>query len=167
MTMTKTLIALLLFVAASGSAFAQTAITQTTLSVAITGNPVSGASQVITVSSATGMAANGILWIEGSIYRISSVSGTSITVINTYLPATHLTSAVVYVVPVGAQMGINPTGSCIRGTAGTFPAYSPYTLMFNTSDGSIAMCRGGVGSRTWLLGTFNKYNPTANPPTTP
>lgn len=165
MTMKKTLITLLLLLATSGTAFAQTAITSTTLSTAITN--ASPTSIVINVGSATGMSVGGILWIEGSVYRITAVNSTAITVINTYFPATHLTSAVVYVVPLGAQYKVQPTGSCIRGTAGQFPAYSPYTLMFNPSDGTIAMCRGAVGSRTWLIGTFNQYNPTANPPVTP
>lgn len=163
---THSLIACALMLGVAMSASAQTATTATTLSLAITN--ASGASQVITVASATGMSANGILWIEGSVYRITAVSGTSITVINTFFPATHLTSAVVYVVQVGQQYnGPEPTGSCLRSTAGGFPAYSPYTLMFNPSTGSIAMCRGNLGSRTWFIVTFNRFNPTANPPVTP
>lgn len=165
MTIKTLLIACALFLAVASSAIAQTATTATTLSTAITN--ASPTSIVINVSSATGMAANGILWIEGSVYRITSVSGTAITVINTYAPATHLTSAVVYVVQAGQQFALDPTGSCIRGTAGQFPAYSPYTLMFNTSNGHIAACRGALGSRTWFLTTFNQFNPSANPPVTP
>ena len=154
-----------LFLGVAASASAQTATTATTITEPMTS--VSGASQVITVGSATGMAVNGILWIEGSIYRITAVSGTSITVINTYAPATHLTSAVVYVVQAGQQIGLDPTGSCLRSTAGGPPVYSPFTLMFNTSNGHIAACRGNAGSRTWFITTFNTFNPSANPPVTP
>lgn len=151
----------------SAPATAQTAIATTTISAAIT----QAAPQQfnITVASATGIAAGGILWIDGSVYRVASTyaSGTTVPVITTYRPATHLTSAVVFLIPLGAQMGQNPVGSCLRSTAGAFPAYSPYALMFNLAQGVVAMCRGTVGSRTWFL--TSPYWPvvSSNPPQTP
>lgn len=165
--LTITFALLLALLCLAPAAQAQTAITATTLNGAMVVGQGSPTTQTVTVTSATGMAVNGILWIEGSVYRITAVSGTSITILNTYAPASHLTLAVVYVVPVAAQIGLDPTGSCIRGTAGLFPFYSPFTLMFNTSNGHIAICRGNLGSRTWAIVSFNQVQPTANPPTTP
>lgn len=164
-TLTSILAAFVLVLGLAVGAQAQTSITTTTLSAAITN--ASPTTITITVASATGMAANGILYIDGSVYRIQSVSGTTITVSTVYRPATHLTSATVYIVPVAAQMGLNPVGSCIRGTAGAFPAYSPYTLMFNLSTGDVGACRGSLGSRIWVL--TNPYSVGAasnNPPQT-
>lgn len=169
MTMKRTLLALFaLIVVWAGPLQAQTAITSTTLSAAITAGQGGPSTQQITVSSATGMSVGSVLWIEGSIYRITAISSTTITVITQYAPASHLTSAVVYVVPLQAQISYDPTGSCIRGTAGAFPMYSPYTLMFNTENGHIARCAGAtLGSRTWVITAFAAPVSSANPPTTP
>lgn len=161
------LIALLLGLV-SVSAQAQTALTQTTLSAAMTSGQGGVGTQIITVASATNIVANGVLWIEGSVYRVTAVSGTSISVVNIYMPASHLNAAVVFIVPIQAQYGGNdPTGSCIRGVGGTFPLFSPFTLMFNTTNGDIAACQGNIGSRNWMILTFNRFNPTSNPPVTP
>lgn len=160
-------IALLVALMVPSRALAQTSITTTTLSAAITAPAVVG-NFTITVASATGMSAGTILYIDGSVYRVVSVSGTTITVTNTFMPATHLTSATVYIVPLAAQIGRNPVGSCLRSTAGQFPAYSPYALMFNLTTGDVAACRGGLGSRTWVI--TNPYSvgaPSNNPPQTP
>lgn len=159
------LLALLLALFAGSPAFAQTSITTTTLSAAIT-SP-SPTTKVIAVGSATGIAANGILFIDGEVFRVTAVSGTNITVLTQARPATHLTSATVYVVPVGAQIGLNPVGSCIRGTAGAFPAYSPFSLMFNLTTGEIATCRGNLGSRAWQITSPYATQISAAPPQTP
>lgn len=156
------LLALILPVAVS----AQTAITTFTLSAAVT-NPAP-TTVTLTVSSATGMSVGSVLYVDGSVYRITAISGTTITVTTAFRPATHLTSAAGFIVPLAAQIGIDPVGSCLRSTAGRFPAYSPYTLMFNLSNGNIAMCQGAVGSRTWVI--VNPYGvgaKSANPPQTP
>lgn len=127
---------------------AQTSITTTTLSGAMT---TLATRQTIVVSSATGMAVGStVLYIDGSVYQINAISGTTITITNTFRPTTHLTSATVYVVPIAAQMSVNPVGSCIRG-GGTFPAYSPYTLMFNLTTGDIAACAGLINARKWVI----------------
>lgn len=161
------LIGALVLVSVASAASAQTSITTTTNSVAITNTGVG--QFTITVASTAGMAANGILYIDGSVYRVVSVnSATSVTVISQYFPATHLVTSTVYLVPVGAQMGKNPVGSCIRGTGGQFPLYSPYTLMFNLSTGDVGRCWGAVGSRRWIIS--NPYAvgaPSNDPPQTP
>lgn len=144
---------------------AQTAITSTTLSAAIT-NP-SPTTKTITVASATGISVGSILYIEGEVFRVTAVNGTTLTVLTQYRPATHLTSAVVFVVPVGAQYSLDPVGSCVRGGTGQFPANSPYTLMFNLTNGNIASCRGALGSRTWTLTNPYAVQLSSNPPATP
>lgn len=163
------MLALLLVVAGLWPATlqAQTSITRTTLSQAISAGQGQPSSIDIVVASATGIQVNGILWIEGSIYRVQAVNGTTITVINQWAPASHLTSAGVYVVPVGAQYTVDPTGSCIRGTGGAFPLYSPYTIHFNVANGNMATCRGVEGSRTWVLTRFIVPQASADPPQTP
>lgn len=166
-TMRRLILTLALSMALPALGQAQTAITRTTLSEAITAGQGQPTSINIVVASATGMAVNGILWIEGSIYRIQAVSGTTITVINTFGPASHLTSAGVYVVPVGAQYTNDPTGSCVRGTGGQFPLYSPYTIHFNVANGNMATCRGALGSRTWVLTRFVVPQASSDPPQTP
>lgn len=140
------LFALLLALAAPVAA--QTSITTTTITEPVT-SPAVGAI-TLTVAATTGMAANGILYVDGSVYRILSISSLDVRVIQTQRPATHLDNASVYVVPVGAQIGLNPVGSCIRGTAGAFPQYSPYTLMFNLTTGDVWRCAGNLGSRIWV-----------------
>jgi hypothetical protein len=163
----RLLITLTLLLAFAAPALAQTSITTTTLSDAMT-VPTPGR-QTIAVASATGITANStFLYIDGGVYQVNVVSGLNITVTNTQRPMTHLTSARVYVVPIAAQIGLDPVGSCIRGTGGTFPAYSPYTLMFNTSNGNIWWCGGAAGSRTWR--GANPYSvgwPSGDPPQTP
>jgi hypothetical protein len=144
---------------------AQTAITTTTLTNAIT---TRATRQDIVVGSNTGMAVGSTaLLIDGSVYQINAISGTTITVTNTAYPASHLASVTVYVVPLGAQIGRNPVGSCIRGTAGVVPLYSPYTIMFNLATGDMAVCRGNVGSRSWVISNQYGYAASANPPITP
>lgn len=144
---------------------AQTAITTTTITEPVT--TASPTSITLTVAATTGMTVNGILWLDGSVYRIRAINGLNVQVINQYRPSTHLDNATVWVVPVGAQVGLDPVGSCIRGTAGTFPAYSPYTLMFNLQNGNMWGCRGALGSRVW--GGTNQYQPVPSnvPPQTP
>lgn len=164
--MKRFLIFITLLLALASPALAQTSITTTTLAAAMT-QPTVGR-QVITVNSATGITANTtFLFIDGSFYQVNAVSGTSITVTNTQRPSTHLTSATVYVVPTGAQISLDPVGSCIRGTAGSFPQYSPFTLMFNTTTGNIAVCRGALGSRTWQVLSPYAVQLSADPPQTP
>jgi hypothetical protein len=154
MTMKKPLLLVALLAAvlcAPFTASAQTAITTTTLTNAIT-QPQTG-QQNIVINSATGVVAGStFLYIDGSVYTVNAVSGTTITVTNTYKPATHNASVVVHVVPIAAQLGSDPVGSCIRSAAGKAPQYSPFTLMFNTQNGNIARCAlTSVGVYNWRI----------------
>ena len=171
MTMIRSFIlTLALCVALPGVLQAQTAITRTTLSVAITAAQGTPTSQSITVASATGISVGSVLWIEGSVYRITAISGTTITVINQWYPASHLSSAGVYVVPLGAQYTTDPTGSCVRGS-GAFPLYSPYALHFNVTNGTIAHCRAvaltAPTAGVWVLTRFVVPVASTDPPQTP
>lgn len=162
---------LLVILALPGLAQAQTAITRTTLSAAITAAQGQPTSINITVASATGISVGSVLWIEGSVYRVTAVSGTTITVINQWYPASHLSSAGVYVVPLGAQYTVDPTGSCIRGSTGAFPIYSPYALHFNVTNGTIAHCRAvaltAPTAGVWVLTRFVVPVASTDPPQTP
>ena len=164
--MNRLFLLLALLLALALPAAAQTAITTTTLTNAISA-PVVGR-QVIVVGSATGITAGStFLFIDGSFYEVNVVSGTNITVTNTARPSTHLASATVYVVPIDAQVGLDPVGSCIRSTAGRPPQYSPYTLMFNPNTGSVSYCRGALGSRTWANTSPYAQQFSTAPPITP
>ncbi len=168
--MKQTLIRLCLALLALGiveTASAQTSITTTTLTNAITTTAVK---QDIVVASTSGMAVGTtFLYIDGSFYRIDAIaSATGLTVTNQYFLASHNASVTVYVVPIAAQIGINPVGSCIRGTTGKFPLYAPYTLLFNTQNGNVARCAGNLNARTWVI--TNPYavgSPSIAPPQTP
>lgn len=160
-----------LLIASVSPAAAQTSITTTTLTNAITGSSTVGQFNIV-VGSATGITANSTyLYIDGSVYRVNAVSGTTITVTSVALPATHNASVTVYVVPIAAQAGHDPVGSCIRGTAGAFPQYSPYTIMFNAGNGNMYTCRdSGSGVFVWRI--TNPYCNTGGscsgaPPQTP
>lgn len=163
------LCALLAVLLAPFTASAQTSITTTTLTNAIT-QPNTGRQNIV-VGSATGITAGAtFLYIDGSVYTVNAVSGTTVTVTNTYQPATHNASVTVYIVPLAAQLGRDPVGSCIRGTAGTAPQYSPFTLMFNTQNGNVARC--GVSGTTYTWRITNPYcnaagSCSATPPQTP
>lgn len=159
----KTLFILLaLLMALAAPVAAQTSITTTTITEPITS--AAPTTKVITVASNTGLTVNGILYIDGAVYRITAINSTLITVVDQQRPSTHLDNATVYVVPVQAQMGLNPVGSCIRGTGGQFPAYSPYTLMFNLSTGDVARCTGALGSRVWQITNPYGVIPRSNNP---
>jgi len=154
-----------LFVAGTQPAAAQTSITTTTIT-----EPILIAAPgaiTITVAATTGMTVTGILYIDGSVYRILAINSLLVQVIQQYRPATHLDNAKVYVVPTAAQIGLNPVGSCIRSTAGAFPQYSPYRLMFNLSTGDVASCRLSATAGTWRI--TNPYSvgaPSDDPPQT-
>lgn len=161
-----TILLTLLLVLVAVPVGAQTSITTTTLTNAISSPSVGR--QVIVVGANTGMSVGStFLYIDGAIYQINVISGTSITVTNSARPSTHLANATVYVVPIAAQVGLDPIGSCIRGTTGVAPQYSPYTLLFNSTNGHIAWCGGALGSRTWTIISPYAVQVSTDPPQTP
>lgn len=151
---------LLAFVAAPAAA--QTNIDDTTLNGAITATQTN-----IVLTSATGVTANAVLYVDGEFMTVNStyVSGTTIPVTRANNPSPHLTSAQVYVVPTQARVGRRLVGSCVRG--GTAQG-EQYTLVFNMSNGDIGGCRGTLGSRTWRwTNAYDPGTPSAAPPETP
>ena len=162
--MTKRLILLIALILSllSVPAFAQTGIDDTTLNGAV------NASQTFVVlTAATGVAANGVLYVDGEFMTVNSsyVSGTTIPVTRAANPSSHLTSAQVYVVPVAARVGRRMVGSCVRGGTAQGEAY---TLAFNMQNGDIGRCAGTLGSRTWRwTNAYDPGTPSASPPETP
>jgi hypothetical protein len=107
----------------SGSAFAQTATTHTTLSAA-----VSSSDTTIRVASATGFTA-GTTWayVDREIMIVRAVSGTNISVIrgaNGTRATSHVANSRVYVGPVGAFLGYDPSGSCTAANEAYLPQIS-------------------------------------------
>lgn len=152
---------LLAFVAAP--AVAQTDINDTTLNGA-----VNATQTFVVLTSATGVAANGLLYVDGEfmVVRSDYSSGTTVNVIRANNPSAHLTSAQVYVVPVGARVGRRLVGSCVRG--GTAQG-EQYTLVFNMSNGDIGACRQSGSGTTNAWRWTNAYDtgtPSASPPET-
>jgi hypothetical protein len=118
-----TVAALVAAVILTGSAFAQTATTETTLSVA-----VNSSQQTISVASATGFTA-GSTWafIDRELVIVRAVSGTTISVIrgaNGTRATGHISGSRVYVGPVGAFLGYDPSGSCTAASESYLPQIS-------------------------------------------
>lgn len=146
----------------SGAAFAQADIPDTTLNGAVTATQT-----YVVLTSATGVTAGGVLYVDGEFMTVSSnySSGTTVNVTRSNNPSSHLTSAQVYVVPVQARIGRRLVGSCVRG--GSAPGEA-YTLVFNMSNGDIGRCAGTLGSRTWRwTNAYDPGTPSASPAETP
>lgn len=140
---TSRLVAVTLVVAAlvgfAPSASAQTALTSTRLAAAVT----TGAQRVFSVSSASGIAAGGWLYVDLELVAVQSVSGTLITVrrglgegATSGVP--HANGATVYVIPAGTAAGqafvqVDPSGTCVSSNY-------PYLPLINTKNGLIWDC---------------------------
>ena len=160
----KTLISLIAFalVLAVGSAQAQTAITAITIT-----EPATATDRTIVVSSATGISANTVLYIDAEFMVVQSQysSGTTLPVTRAANPSAHLDNAQGYIVPVGARVGRKMIGSCVRGGTAQGEAY---TLAFNMQNADIGRCAGALGSRTWRwTNAYDTGTPSAAPPLTP
>ena len=162
--MNKLFISLIALVVAlmASTASAQSAINATTLNGAVTSTQ-----QYVVLTSATGVTANGVLYVDGEFMTVASnySSGTTVNVIRDGNPSAHLTSAQVYIVPVSQRVGRKLVGSCVRGGTAQGEAY---TLVFNMSNGDIGRCAGASGSRTWRwTNAYDTGTPSAAPPVTP
>lgn len=161
-TLSRLIAPIALVLALAAPAAAQTGIDDTTLAAA-----VNATQNFITVNSATGFAANQLIYVDAEFMVVGSSysSGTTIPVIRTNNPSGHLSSAQVYVVPVGARVGARLVGSCVRG--GTAQG-EQYTLVFNINNADIGACRGTLGSRTWRwTNAYDPGTPSAAPAETP
>ncbi len=136
---------ILLSLVFAGLALGQTALTQTTLSAAITASQ-----DRFNVASATGISAGTMLYIQdfhapvGELVQVASVSGTSLRVYRTQRPVAHASGARVIIAPTPVAFYTqNPTGACTA----ALTAYTPY---INTNTGEQWLCSSVTG--TWVRG---------------
>jgi hypothetical protein len=150
MTMKKLILIFTLVALAAVPLEAQTYLSTTTLSAAVT----SQTQRTITVASASGIAAGGQLFIDHELMDVVSVSGTTITVNRFTNPSTHNSAAVVIIAPAAAKStafvpnsGVPRAGSCT-------PSNYAYLPIVNTDTGDVWLCwaQGSSGpnaSRLW------------------
>src|SRR4051812_48632783 len=131
-----------LVVLSGGSAFAQTVLTSTTLSAALT----DGAGRLVSVASATGITAPGngstsiVLLVDREIMRVNAVSGTSITVARGQdgtRAVPHVSGATVWVAPPTAISPYPPSGQCTRTNLATVPYIVGATSSLGSEVGAL------------------------------
>jgi hypothetical protein len=132
--MKKTLSLLLIFVGLGAYAAAQTALTQTTLSAA-----VSSSTHQIPLTSVTGVSANtSIIFVDGEAMFVNSVNTSSkqASVTRGYfgtLAGGHISLATVLIGPPNAFNSVDPVGSCVA-------ANQPYTPYVNVRNNTQWLC---------------------------
>lgn len=156
--MKKTLIVLTLLTLAAVPVSAQTYLTKTTLSAAVS-TPTSsqGAGTEITVASATTAAAGGAVYIDHEAMTIVSVSGTRLRVVrgaNGTVATTHASGADVIIFPVAALQGPLPALTQLNGRplAGSCnPANYPYLPIVDSDSGNVHLCwaKSATYGRIW------------------
>jgi len=135
---------------------AQTALTQTTLSAAVTST-----TDTFTVVSATGISANINLYIIdkghvlGELVTVRSVSGTTLKVNRGGgFQRDHVTGSLVVIAPVASAFkSHNPYGSC----TGSATGYAPW---INTTTGEQWLCSSVTGGWVPGFGNSNPKSPT-------
>ena len=150
-------LALFALVLAAVPAFAQTALTQTSLSAAITVNQTTFA-----IASATNVTASNtaptVLYVvdpgqyKGELMTVKAISGTTVTVSRTGInKAAHASGSMVLVGPPKAFAQYDPVGSCTASQT----AYTPWV---NAVTGSQWLCSTVTGN--WVPGFGNDLYPT-------
>lgn len=170
--MKKLILILVALVAlAAVPASAQTFLTNTTLSSAVT----STSQRTFVVASATGIEVGGQLFIDQELVTVTAISGTTITVNRFQRPALHAASAVVFVA-TKAQSITNflPTSAARRAGACSFStsstngtALAGMTLpIVDTDTGDMYGCRrnGASGSWVWNVTNVQAFNGTGSLP---
>jgi methionine-rich copper-binding protein CopC len=164
MTMKKLIIVLAFLALSVVSASAQTYLTNTTTSAAVT-----VAANTIRVASATNIAAGGALYIDHELMQVTAVSGTTITVSRTQNPQQHGSGAVVYVATAAQkpivfrqhEAAVQLAGLCVL----TDQQYLP---IFDTYTGDMYACRysaAGATFRTWTVTNVQGFNGAGSIPT--
>ena len=126
------------------SAFAQTQLTVTTLSVAVTKK----GSTFVTPVAITGLTVGSFIVVDQEPMQVSSIptSGTTIGVIRVQRGAFHKSGAPVVLVPAAAAglalVDSNPTGACARGSSST-AASTVYLPIINQRTGAYSDCING------------------------
>lgn len=148
----------LLLAGVASPLFAQTELTHTTLSAAVT----TPSATSVRVADATGIAVNTtVLIVDQEVMAVVAVSGTVITVQRGAAGTRanpHASAAVVTISVARATLSVDPVGPCTAGTVygpGAQPSDSMEPL-FNTVNGTWWRCRSSVwnGSSTQKL-TYN------------
>lgn len=154
--MKKLILSLILGLAICSPAFAQTALTTTSLSAAVT----STSTTTFRVASTTGIVAGStILYIEdGTIYNgeavfVNSVSGTALSVTRGYFG----TQANQHLANIPVIIG-NPTQFATSDPAGVCVAANTVSPFINIKSGNQWICSSVSGS--WVPGFFNIEAPT-------
>lgn len=146
--MKKILIALVLTLAIAVPVSAQTYLSTTTLSSAVT----SQTQRVFNVASAANIAANYQLYIDRELVTVVSVSGTAITVNRSQAPSTHASGATVIIANVAQQqVAFVPNGGAPRPGTCSLTA-QPYLPIVDTDTGNVWLCRyiaSAANSRVW------------------
>ena len=154
---------LLILTLGASATFAQTALTQTTLSAAISANQTRFAVASATgISGASGGQQGTLLYVLepgtkiGEVMAVTSVSGTTLTVFrgDQNRAVAHPSGAIVVIAPADALASVDPRGSC---NATSWP-YTPY---INITNGDQWLC--STLTNTWVPG-FN--NSSAQPAVT-
>jgi hypothetical protein len=116
------------------SSFAQTALSETTLSAAVTSSQ-----NFVTVASATGAVAGGGLYVDREYMTIGAgyVSGTRIPVVRAGAAVSHAASMPVYIAPAVAFGNRDYDGSCVA-------AEQDYLPKINVSNGKVWDCNSAV-----------------------
>lgn len=131
--MKKTLISLAVFLGLALSAFGQTALTQTTLSAAVTPSATS-----IPLTSATGVTAGQtVLYVDQEAMYVNSLAGKVAGVTRGYQGTRvggHISLATVLLGPPPAFISYDPQGACTAGKE------LPYAPMINLSNGNQWLC---------------------------
>jgi hypothetical protein len=150
--MKRIALGLLLALVLSVSASAQTYLTSTTNSAAISASQTSFA-----VASATGIAAGGQLYVNRELMSVRSVSGTTITVVRGQagtVANAHGASQTVIIIPAAAvptvTTAVDP--SPINGVGTCTPSNHQYLPIINVGNGNIWLCRytaAAQSARVW------------------
>lgn len=131
-------------------AWAQTYLTTTTLSAAVSGDVVPG--QTIRVASATDIEVNGSLYIDHELFGVVAVSGTTITTSRTQRPGAHVSGSRVIVAKASQKAQTMLAHSAAQALIGRCTA-TDYSFLpkIDTDLGNVFLCRDvsttGVGAQ--------------------
>lgn len=135
-TFLQTILASVLTLALVAPAWAQTSLTETTVSTAMTASQ-----NYIILASATGVVPGGGIYVDREFMRVgsgyTSAAGTRIPVIRGAKAVKHAASVPVYVAPAAAFVTKDYDGACS-------PADEAYSPLVNTENGNIWECNSAV-----------------------
>jgi len=160
MTMKQIILSLVVALALAAPVSAQTFLTNTTLSAAVS----TTTQRTVTVASATNIEVGGQLYIDAEVMTVTAISGTTITVNRFQRPAIHASAAVVFI-GTKAQSQTNflthsaafRSGQCSTSTSSTnATALAGMTLpIIDTDTGDMYGCRRNGTGGTWVWNVTN------------